>query len=502
VIGRACWLAVVGVLALPAVAATSSAQESTFQDDPLLVNGSAAVQGRTLDAIKALGGDRVRVSLQWRLVAPAPGDARKPAGFDAADPAAYPPGAWDRYDRVVRLAERRGLGVSFVVTAPAPNWATGSSPGHPELDPTFDPLAAEFEAFVRAAALRYPGVHYWSIWNEPNDGASLTPQWLPDPRDPQRFVPTSPQVYRRLLDAGWTALRQTGHAHDTILVGETAPKGQLDTVGLPNSIDAQRFIRELYCLDDNLQFYAGTDAQLRGCPPADQAAGFVVAHPALFSASGWAHHPYELSRAPNQPPTHDSWVTLGNLRDLTRLLRRIRERYSQPTDKPVRLYLTRYGYETDPDGVSAAKQAEYLNQAEYLTWRNGSVRTLAQFLLVDAAPFQSGLRTSNGERKPAYDAYALPVWLPSPRVRAGRSLSVWGLVRAAPNGRRVRVSIQVRLRAGHPWRRVALRSTTGARGYLRTSVRVRRSGQLRLVWDGRHSRAASFRVTGSSSTTR
>jgi hypothetical protein len=48
----------------------------------------------------------VRVTLQWRLVAPAPGEARKPEGFDGADPNAYPPGVWDRYDRLVR----RGIG--------------------------------------------------------------------------------------------------------------------------------------------------------------------------------------------------------------------------------------------------------------------------------------------------------------------------------------------------------------------------------------------------------
>jgi hypothetical protein len=128
------------------------------------------------------------------------------------------------------------------------------------------------------------------------------------------------------------------------------------------------------------------------------------------------------------------------------------------------------------------------------------VRTLGQFLLNDSGSFQSGLRTAGGARKPAYDAYALPVWLPSARIRAGQSLRVWGLVRAAPNNRRVQVSIQVRPRRGAPWRRVARRATTGTRDYLSTSVRVRRSGQLRLVWNGRHSRAAPFTV--SSSTTR
>jgi hypothetical protein len=506
VTGRARRLAVLAALAAlvsPAAAPASPLQESTFQDDDLLVHGTATQQTRTLDTLRALGADRVRVTLQWRLVAPAAGEARKPDGFDGADPAAYPPGAWDRYDRLVRQAEQRNLGVNLNVTAPAPNWATGTAPGRPEIDATFDPSAAEFGAFVRAAALRYPGVHYWSIWNEPNQAAWLTPQWLPDPRDPTRWVATAPQVYRRLVDAAWSALQETGHGHDTILVGETAPKGMLDARGVTRSLDAQRFIRELYCVDDHLQFYKGTSAEVRACPTTNQVAGFVAAHPALFAASGWAHHPYELTRAPDRPPAHrDAWVTLGNLKDLSRLLRHIRARYQQPAVEPVALYLTQFGYETnppDPLGVTFARQAEYLDQAEYVAWRNGSVRTLAQFLLVDSGPpyaatFQSALKTRKGERKPAYDAYALPVWLPSPKVRKGRALDVWGLVRAAPEGRHVPVSIQVRAAAGHPWQRVATRTTTGIRGYLSTSVHVRRSGELRLAWNGHHSRAAPFRV--------
>jgi hypothetical protein len=206
---------------------------------------------------------------------------------------------------------------------------------------------------------------------------------------------------------------------------------------------------------------------VRACPTTNQIAGFVAAHPALFAASGWAHHPYDLIRAPDQPPTHrDAWLTLGNLKDLSRVLRHIRARYQQPAAEPVALYLTRF----------LVRRAEDLDQAEYLTWRTSSVHTLAQ------------------TGKPADDAYALPVWLPSPRVRKGRALDVWGLVRAAPEGRHVPVSIQVRTGPGHPWQRVATRTTTGIRGYLSASVHVRRSGQLRLAWNGHHSRAARFRV--------
>jgi hypothetical protein len=483
------------VLGLPSAAGASATQESTFQDDHLLVEGTARQQRAALDAMKALGADIVRVTMRWRLVAPDPEAAQKPAGFDGANPAAYPAHAWDRYDRLVRAAGRRGMQVAFVLGPPAPNWATGTPPDQPELDPTFDPLAPEYGAFVHAAAARYPTVGTWSIWDEPNQPGDLTPQWLRDPRDPRAWVETSPRIYRSLVDAAWTALQETGHGGDTILIGETAPKGLVDQPGVAGAMDPHRFIRLLYCLDDNLQFLQGSDAQARGCPEADQALVFVRDHPALFLATGWAHHPYELILAPNREPSHsDAWITLGNLNSLSGLLRRIRARYGVPAVR-VPLYLTQYGYRTDDLGVSPRRQAEYLNHAEYLAWRNPAVRTLGQRPLRDGdPPLRSGLRTRSGARKPSWDAYALPLWLPDARVRPGARLRVWGLVRAAPNGQRVRVRIQVRDRGAAAWRTVARGRTMGTRGYLTASVRVARSGFLRLVWGRRHSSAAAFVV--------
>jgi hypothetical protein len=498
--------ALAALLALAVGAAPAGAartQESTFQDDDLLVFSDEATVAATLDELRGLGVDRIRVSLVWQAIAPANDRDVKPEGFDAADPGDYPAGAWDRWDRVLALARGRGIDVNFNVTVPAPDWATGT-PARGDIDATHDPNAAEFGAFVRAAATRYDGAHgpgrvsYWSIQNEPNQAGWLTPQWV------QReggWVEAAPRIYRGLVDAAWTALQDTGHGGDTILVGETAPKGLRTNRGETRSIDALRFIRRLYCLDENLQVLTGTAAEAQGCPATDQVAAFPAQHPGLFRATGWAHHPYELLFAPDRRPTWRDWATMANLGDLQELLLRIRLRYRQASSRATArmpLYLTEFGYQTNPPdrrGVTRARQAAYLNHAEYLAWRNRDVRTLAQFLLRDdgepvGTTFQSGLLTQAGQRKPAWAAYRFPVHV----VRRSRGrITVWGIPRPAPDGSRPRVQVQFRRRGARRWRRV--RTLTGDRteGYVNGTLRAPGTGALRLAWNGLLSRSVQVR---------
>ncbi len=510
-------------LAAPGAAWGGTGQESTFQDDNQLVFADPAALPGTMDRLKALGVDRLRVSVFWATVAPGADGEARPA-FDATDPAAYPAGSWDRYDRIVRLAAARRLKVNFDVTSPAPHWATASLPGRPDLDKNFFPDPAEFGAFVTAAGKRYSGsyatsagplprVSYWSVWNEPNQPGWLTPQWID--AGSAGVVEAAPSVYRGLVDAMWTALGATGHARDTILVGETAPKGQERAKGPTRALKPGRFIRRLYCQDDHLQFLKGTAAEARGCPRTPSASRFVADHPGLFAATGYAHHPYELAFAPDRRPATGDNFTTANLPELSTLLRRVSQRFGRtPKGGGVPLYLTEYGYQTDPPdptGVSLAKQAAYLNQAEYLMWRNARVRTLTQFLLVDDKPvagaatpleayggtFQSGLLTRAGKAKPALKAYGLPVFLPQRSVRRGRRLRVWGLVRPATNGKAPTVQVQVRTGSA-AYRTVRTVRGSSARGYVWATVPVRRSGALRLRWRGPGgvimSRSVSFRV--------
>ena len=512
--------------ALPAAASASNTQESTFQDDPLLVYGTVAQQDDTLNKLQSFGVDRIRVSVFWSILAPA-NDAKQKPNFDATDPAGYQAPVWERYDRLIRGALSRGILVNLNITSPIPRWAAGDPPAsRQDLQPTFGPNAEEFGKFVEAVGKRYSGsyqglprVDYWSIYNEPNQAGWLTPQWAPDPRSPNGpLVESAPSVYRSLVRTSWQALAATGHGSDTILVGETAPQGLQKSKGVSRSIDALRFIRRVYCLDDNLQLLKGTSAEIRGCP-VNNPGLFVAQNPALFHATGWAHPPSDMLSPPARKATPPDWVTMANLGDLSRELRRIYARYGQKTQtsRGVPLYLTEYGYQTSPDPihVSFSQQAAFLNEAEYIASRNPNVRTLSQFLLVDDAPdpmfsvktqsrlawrtFQTGLALLNGKKKPSYRAYITPLLLKTPRVRRGTSVRLFGMLRSADAATRPRVSIQWRARRAKRWHSRKTVRVGGPRHYFNTTVRVPSSGYIRLRWvNGRKataSRAARVTVT-------
>ncbi len=508
---------------LPSAAVASRTQESMFQDDPLLVYGAPDIQAKTLDRLGALGVDRIRVSVFWRVIAPANESAQRPTGFDATDPGAYPAEHWAPYDRLIRLAAARNIGVNLNLTSPIPRWASAESP-RDDIQITYAPTASEFGDFTRAVARRYSGsyeglprVDYWSIWNEPNQAGWLTPQWGPDPRSGGDMVESAAHIYRGLVAAAWTALADTGHAQDTILIGETAPKGQQRDRGITESLDPLRFIRQMYCLDDNLQFLTGTSAEVRGCPQTDHAATFVAQNPGLFRASGFAHHPYELLLAPSRESGWDDWVTIADLGDLSMELRRIYQRYGQPTQerRGVPLFLTEYGYQTPPDplGVPFGRQAAFMNEAEYIAYRNPLVRSTSQFLLNDDGPvpgidpernpreayrsFQSGLRTARGANKPAYKAYITPIHVVRPRVRRGGRTQVFGMVRPARGAASKRVRVQFRARGGRRWRTLTSPVARAPRHYFVASVRIRRTGALRVLVPGRRpvvSRSAAVTV--------
>jgi hypothetical protein len=506
--------------------------ESMFQDDAFVLYQPPAVVARTLDTLKSLGVDRVRVQVLWGALAPNPLSPAAPRGFEGANPASYATASWAPYDRVLTLARARGMGVDFDITAPGPLWAMRRPAPDPNTAFDYAPSVALWKQFVTAVGRRYsgsytpPGTHagalprvnYWSIWNEPNQPGWLAPQL-------RTFagarVPDAPRLYREYADAAFEALSSTGHgpSSDTILVGETAPEGCIARgpgcryLADNQPIAPMLFVEALYCVDGSFHPLRGSLAVALHCPVKGGPNAFVAAHPALFQATGYAHHPYSLLLAPNIPflKTDTGFVSLANLSTLERGLDRIFATYG--VNRQIPIYLTEYGYETNPPnpfrGVSPAFQSRYLNQATYMAWRDPRVRTLAQFLLVDSLPnakfppgtsaywstFQTGLEYTTGVRKPSFNSYRLPVYMPQTTFHAGGSVLVWAMLRAAPDGSHQHALIQWRPKHG-AYRTLADVSTDDPNGVISTEVQPPGSGAVRLQWTSPSGQVLDSRAVG------
>ena len=481
---------IVGALLAPSAAQASPTQQSIMMDDDLLVYRDDTTAAKTLTQMKALGVDTVRVTVLWKTVAEfakfTKADLAKLKGkskkasrareaarrqnrrFRPADPRTYPTRNWDRYDNLVRAASDRGIRVYFNVTGPGPRWAHTKKPkGSTALQSTYRPRAREFKLFVTAVGKRFngtyrdengsrgvlPRVSMWSLWNEPNQGGWLSPQWE---RRGGQLVPASPAIFRKLHQAGYQGLVAAGHRVDNsiILLGETAPLGSDAKTG-KSPIRPKQFVRELFCIQPDGNPYTGAAAAARDC-------GDLAKGPLL--ASGYAHHPYTKNVPPTQRDPHPDAVTMANISELGALL----DEMSAKTNgiaPGLSLFMTEYGFETNPpdpfSGVPLAAQAKYNTIGEYLAWSDPRIASQAQFLLVDVAPvrkrpktsksywftYQSGLFFQRGQAKPAAYAYSFPfvaVITGVDPATAAPIFGLWGQMRFLANGVPETVQLQWR----------------------------------------------------------
>src|SRR5204862_6341454 len=96
---------------------------------------------------------------------------------------------------------------------------------------------------AKPAANNLPAVKLWSVWNEPNLPVFL----LPQRSSTKSHYPVSPTLYRNLYLAARNGLVATGHAQDTILMGELLPVGKSSHTPR-SSIRPLDFLRELACV--------------------------------------------------------------------------------------------------------------------------------------------------------------------------------------------------------------------------------------------------------------
>jgi len=366
---------------------------------------------QVLDEVQSLGARSLRVILYWRDVAPKANNRLRPAGFRGASPKAY---EWGRAGRLIDEAARRGLSVLLTVTGPGPRWATKS-----RKDQKTEPKASEFRLFATAVGRRFgPMVDTWGIWNEPNHGATLLPQYV-------KGRGTSGALYRGLFMAAQKGLTTAGQGNDTILLGETAPTGSPSA----NRTPPLTFLRDTLCLDKKYKAKRG-------------------ARCGKLTPDGFAHHPYSNKKGPFYKPPNAEEVTIGVISRLVKALDRAARARALPARLPI--YLTEFGVQSAPDpilGVSLQQQAEYRSLSEELAFRNPRIKGFSQYLLIDSQPrpgpasgrysgFESGLLNSEGKRKPAYAEFGLPLAV---RRKAGKRVTLWGLVRRTRTKTKVEV---------------------------------------------------------------
>jgi Cellulase (glycosyl hydrolase family 5) len=401
----------------------------------------------TLDEIRAFGVTQVRQLVYWQTFAPAANRKRKPR-FNARDSDDYPTVPWGRLDRLIAGARARGIRVMLTPTGPVPKWATAS-----RKDNVTRPSTKHFADFVTALARRYgEQVSMWSVWNEPNQPQFLLPQY-------RRKRPYSPRLYRNLYRAAHRAIRSVrSNRRDRILIAETSPRGN------ENIVHPLRFLRGMACL-------SGSYKKTRKC--------------SRLPADGYAHHAYTTRIGPRFVPDDKDDVTIGVLDRLVRALDRAGRAGGLP--RGLRIYLTEFGIQSEPDrisGVSFERQPAYYAIAEHMAYVNPRVALFSQYLMRDDQPreegyrfrgFESGLRRSNGQRKPAYRAFPNPLAV----ERYGATDVLWGLIR--PQTGVTEVTIEVRRKGQRRWTRLRRLNTT-ERGVYGLRATHREGQQYRVRW--------------------
>ncbi len=478
-----------GALSLTVAAPASAApnQESIFEDEHQLLELGSAHANVALDDVSRLGADSVRSLVLWSRLAPS--GARRPRGFKASDPKAYSAALWDPYDDLVRGTGVRGLGLILSPSTPAPAWASRCKKGNKA---TCKPSPTAYGAFVTALGRRYSGsyadenqgggvlprVSRWSLLNEPNQPGWLSPQYE---RRRGRLVVTAAVVYRQLARAGIRALQASGHGRDQILLGETAPIGRTSGSLARRPVAPAEFLRKLFCLNASGRRLRGADGRAHGCAKFKR-----------FAVKGFAHHPYQRggSRPPAEPPQAAGEITIASPSRLRRVLDQAARARRIPRGLPV--FYTEFGFQTNPPdrifGVRLALQPRYINQSDWMAYRDRRVRAVAQYKLLDEpalSSFQSGLRFVDGRAKPAYDAYRLPIWVSG----RGSRLRVYGQVRPAPDSTPQVVQIQNRPPRGGAFTVVRTVTVRSRKGQFLTRV-PRRAGVWRLQWGSLTSREA------------
>lgn len=331
-----------------------------FYDDPSFRWSPVATQN-FVSAQKA-GATIVHTLVDWSQIAPTKPN-RPLSGSDPAYQLAD-------LDQFVQNAAAHGMQVLATITG-TPKWANGGrSPNYPPK------RLSTLTQFAHMLAARYNGkqglgiVTRWSIWNEPNLGRFLAPQYRG-----KKIV--SGATYAKLYLAGYKGIK-AGNRFAQVAAGETSNRGRNRPTG---SI--------------------GSDT----VAPATFAHLVAQANPHLqFSA--WATHPYpsEYRLGPGQKVAYPNvaFSTMSRFgADLKKWFHR-----------SVPVWVTEYGEQTRPEdkfgGISYARQATDIKKAMSLAQANPYVQMFIWFIFRDSTSdtWSSGIEKRSGAKKPGYAGFA------------------------------------------------------------------------------------------------
>ena len=363
-----------------------------INDEPDTLYGNPATAFATLSALKV---QVLRVNLYWGGNKWAVANKKPTDATDPGDPAYN----WSLYDRLVQYATTNNIQVVFSILF-TPSWANGGKAK--TVAPT---NALDLRNFAYAAAERYSGywippswqqdaslgigdsplpkISMWTAWNEPNNPLWLTPQYK---RIGKTWRVESAFQYAKICNAVYTGVHsvvisttQGALQGEKVACGVTGPKGNDAPASARASVDPLTFL---------------TSAKKFGMKTFDV----------------YAHHPYAAagSESPAFVPTGNNKrrIQLANIGVLTTLLTKL---YG-----PKHLWITEYGYQTNPPdnktgfGISWAKQALYMKQAYAMARKNPRIDMMLWFLVRDEpnlGGWQSGLETVAGKKKPAWSAF-------------------------------------------------------------------------------------------------
>src|SRR2546423_8912772 len=280
---------------------------------------------------------------------------------------------WSSADALLAGLHAHGIDVVLTIWGTPPGGRGGRKPNGARKSPSALAL------FATAASKRYPWVHKWEIWNEPNQRGGL------DPNSPRLYV-------ERLLNPAVVAL----HAVDprnVVAGGATSPRATR------TALSAVAFMQGMRRAGARFDIYS--------------------------------HHPYPRWFGRGRPETPlqtlpcTRWLTMASLQCL---LRDVTRNFG-----PKHVWLTEYAYKTNPPdryrGVTPALQARYLAEAARRVYQAPRVDLLINFLIRDEpviGRWSSGFFTAREVVKPSFYAFMLPLAELSNHRGA---VTLWGQVR-------------------------------------------------------------------------